>query len=204
MINSYRSLHPNHVHQLTVAVSKHYFVTKSGSLKYQMKPLEVNLDKITSADRTHLIHYIIRDHFSGLIYYEFALSNNLTPIQSFLFNAWAFKKDYSFYGIPDLLMIPDTVESKFAGIREKVIELGISLVKVTSGFQGGIRDIKTIENCLGLHCNQPIEGQYLVEEICRYINKQKSRAGSITKTSLWRDNIKSIRVPAADWLNSFA
>lgn len=204
MMNSYRSLHPNHVHQLTVAVSKHYFVTKAGSLKYQRKPFEVNLDKSGTRDRIHLIHYIIRDHFRGLIYYEFALSNKPIPIQTFLFNAWTIEKEDSFFGIPDLLMIPDTVENMFAGIRGKVGDFGIALVKVTSGFQGGIRDIKTIERCLGFHCNRSIEVKHPVDDIWRYINKRKSRASTITKMCLWRDNVKSIRVPSADWLNSFS
>ncbi len=84
MIQRYRSLHPNHVHQLTVSVSTHYWITKNGILKYQQKAMETNLSKLKDASKAHLVHFIIRDHCSGVVYSEVAKSDNLPPLDAFL------------------------------------------------------------------------------------------------------------------------
>jgi len=96
MFKSYRSEYANQVHQLNVSVSKHYYVTKTGSLKYQIKQQEINLDKLARSERLHLIHYVIRDHFSGLFYAELAISNNPIPIHEFLYRVWAQEREYYF------------------------------------------------------------------------------------------------------------
>lgn len=157
MIKSYRSEYPNQVHQLNVSVSRHYYVTKTGLLKYQIKQQEVNLSKLGTSDRLHVIHYVIRDHFSGLFYAELALSNDPIPVHEFLYRTWAQRKDYSFCGVPEMITIPESLERFFPSIKDQVSTLGITLVRVTSGFQSGIGDIRTIENHLGYSVGHPFE-----------------------------------------------
>ena len=178
MMQSYRSEYPNQVHQLTVSVSQHYYFTKTGMLKYQRKNQEVSLDHIADSDRLHLIHYVIRDHCSGIFYAELGLSDNIIPIQRFLYRAWAEQKDYSLYGLPEFLIIANTVTTVFPQLEKQVSALGIKPIKATSGFQGGVRDIKTIETNLSVSLVFPSKPPQLeIRRICKSVNRQKSRNG---------------------------
>ncbi len=201
MILTYRTEYPNQVHQLTVSVSKHYFVTKDGILKFQHKPMEVQLEKIRGSDKTHIVHYVVRDHFSGLFYSEVALSSYLIPLKEFLYRVWSRKEDYLFCGIPDLLAIPKTVEIVFPSIKQSVALLGVKFPKVTSGFQGGVRDVKTIEEDMKLAVGMPFDkaAQY-VNQICRYMATRESRNGKDNKAELWNRFVKSVKLPPREWL----
>jgi len=192
--------YPNHVHQLTVSASKHYYVTKNGRLKYQHKPMEIRLENVTQSERTHLVHYLLRDHYSGLFFSEVVASNRLVPIEQFLSRAWSKKSDYVFCGIPVLLTVPKTVEAVFPTIKESVAKLGVQFAEVTSGFQGGVRDIRTVEDCLGLACDQPIELASLrAPQISRIMGEGKSRDGVNDKASFWLNHVLRVRLPPERW-----
>jgi hypothetical protein len=150
MIKRYRSNYSNEVHQLIVSPSKHYYVTGRGAFKYQKKPFELTLENIDQAEKVHVLHYLLRDHFSGLFYWEMCSSKALIPIYEFLFRAWSGKKHHPLYGIPDSMTIPKNVQSYFHGLINFIEKIGVVYVKVTSGFQGGVRDIRTIEDELRL------------------------------------------------------
>jgi hypothetical protein len=151
-----------------------------------------------------MIHYVIRDHFSGLFYAELGLSNNIIPVQRFLYGAWAEEKDYSFYGIPESLTIPSTVTAVFPELARQVTGLGIQPIKVTSGFQGGVRDINTIERYLTISLIFPFKQPQLeIKEIWESVNRQKSRNGRDTKMDLWRENVKIVTIPPDQWPDNF-
>ncbi len=150
MIKRYQSDYSNEVHQLIVSPSKHYYVTNSGVFKYQKKPFELKLEKIDQAKKIHTIHYLLRDHFSGLFYWEICSSNALIPIYEFLYRAWSKKKFHPLYGIPDFMTVPKNVQSYFPGLIRFIEKIDVTYIKVTSGFQGGVRDIRTIEDELML------------------------------------------------------
>lgn len=199
---SYRSEHPNHVHQLAASVSKHYYASKDGYLKYQKKPMEVRLDALHEQDRAHMVLFSIRDHCSGLFYAEVAFGPTLPSMTAFLSRAWSPKADYAFYGVPKLLTIPRTVEVAFPGLSASVRKLGIELVGVTSGFQSGIRDLRTIDDAL-----YTAEGQSLdvvarcVQDAYLYQANEKSRNGAESKLELWRRGVPMPRSPHAGWVN---
>lgn len=146
MIKRYQSDYSNEVHQLIVSPSKHYYVTRSGTFKYQNKPFELELEKANKTNKTQIIHYLIRDHFSGLFYWEICSSDSPIPIYEFLFRAWSKKGHHPLYGMPDFLTVPKNVDSYFQGLINFIEKLGVTHIKVTSGFQGGVRDIRTIED----------------------------------------------------------
>lgn len=153
----YQSNYSNEVHQLIVTPSKHYFVTKDGQFKFQKKAFEVTLNDCNTQKKKHVIHYLIRDHFSGVFHWEICLAENPIPIYEFLFRAWK-KKENNFCGIPDFMTIPKNVQSFFPGVLNFIEQLDITYLKVTSGFQGGVRDIRTIEDTLkivGFYLNVP-------------------------------------------------
>lgn len=201
-MKSYRSEHPNHVHQLTVSTSKHYYVTKDGRLKYQHKPMEIRLDTLAQSDRTHIVHFIIRDHCSGLFYSEIAASTSLPPVEQFLNRAWSRKEECVFCGIPKLLTVPQRVEAVFPTVKTSVSALGVGVVEVTSGFQGGVRDVRTVEDWLKLFHDSPIDVASLrARQIAQIMGEKKSRNGVDDKASLWMKYVPEIRFPSVQWGN---
>ncbi len=82
-MRSYRSDYPNHLHQLNVCISKHYYATRDGLLKYQKKAMDVSLAKSSLADRRHMLVYCIRDHCSGVFYAEIDFFPAVAIVPSF-------------------------------------------------------------------------------------------------------------------------
>jgi hypothetical protein len=96
MFVHYQSEYANQVQQLIVSVSKHFQVKKNGHLTYQKKPIEVDLLKLSKSNRNHLVHFLIRDHYSGVFYGEVSPSIGLLSLGEFLYRAWSEKEDYVF------------------------------------------------------------------------------------------------------------
>lgn len=92
----YQSKCPNDVHQLVVSVSKHLYILKNGQVTYQKKPLEVDLLNCRDSTKDHVVHYLIKDHFSGALYGEVSPSSNLLSLGEFLYRAWSPKKSVRF------------------------------------------------------------------------------------------------------------
>lgn len=199
-MNEYQSNHPNHVHQLVVAVSKHYYASKQGELKYQQKPMEVPLAQAHAATRCNMIVFALRDHCSGVFYSEIAFCPFVPLVRAFLGRAWSQKSDYAFKGLPQLLTIPRTVQEAFPSLAGDVQELGIGLVNVTSGFQSGIRDIKTIERSMPIAINHPVAQAH---EWLRHIYisgaEDASRVRDLSKIELWQSRVPTIRLPPVGW-----
>lgn len=201
MIKRYQSNHSNKVHQLIVTPSKHYFVTSSGIFKHQKKPFEVKLENINKAKKIHIIHYLIKDHFSGLFYWEICSSIAPIPIYEFLFRAWSKKEKHPLYGMPDYMSIPKNIQLYFPGLMSFIEKRGITYIKVTSGFQGGVRDIRTIEDGLklaGFDYSNPHQSQTeppfelvleRVPEICRRFSD--SLYCKPSKRDVWLSGIES-------------
>jgi len=202
-MQTYRSLYPNHTHQLTVSVSKHYWITNEGILKYQHKKMEVSLDKITRSKKNHLIHYIVRDHCSGVVYSEVSTSRKNITLTEFLYRAWNKKNDFAFCGIPELLTIPQIIEKLFPGILESISLLGVQFPKVTSGFQAGVGDVKTLEEYMKFYTEQLFENNHeKLNKTYTFIATMNARTGKQSKIDLWCNHVGSVRVPPASWLEN--
>jgi len=202
MMLSYRTDHPNHLHQFVMAVSKHYYAGKDGVLKYQKKDMDVSLSKISSSERQHMIIYSLRDHCSGVFYSEISFAPNIIPPQEFLYRAWSPKNDYLFQGTPPLLTLPRTVRDAFPELASQVSALGIKLIDVTSGFQSGVRDLRTIESRFAVMANSSVaQAKEWMAYICRSRAEDKSRSRDKSKIELWADGVPTIRQPPLDWCN---
>lgn len=177
---------PNHVHQLVLSVSKHFYATANGDLKYQQKPMDVSLEKLTNAKRRHMVVYAIRDHTSGLFYAELAFAPALPDVRQFLGRAWRPKQDYPFRGLPRVLVVPKVTEHAFPGISAEVMEMGTRVIEPSSGFMGGVRDIRTVEDRLGFAVGRPIEMAHTLCQRAYMHNAQnKPRGNGISKLDMW-------------------
>jgi hypothetical protein len=176
-----------------VSVSKHFYVTQNGKYKKQNKAFEVKLNKPNTFTKKHVINYMIRDHFSGLFYAEITDTENFIPISEFLYRAWSKKNNHSLCGMPLGVSIPQSVQNKWPNLVSSIEQLGILPITVTSGFQGGIRDIRTWEEYLR---STPYKSGYPPnykevlsnsEEICQLLNTASS--GKMDKTTMWKENL---------------
>lgn len=183
-----------------VSVSKHYYLSKDGLLKYQKKPFEVALATLTEQTKAHLVVMNLRDHFSSLFFAQIAPGPMLPDIFAFLRSAWEEKVDHPLYGLPDLLLLPKTVEAAYPGIADRVRYLGVELGEVTSGFQSGIRDMRTIESAICMSLDKPFSdaGKWLALSQ-GYQDRNKARTGEGTKSDLWRQHVRTIKELPHGW-----
>lgn len=193
VFQSYKTDHPNHVHQLVVSVSRHLYVTSNGKFKYQKKAFEAKLDRPDSYTKKHIVHYLIRDHFSGLFYVEITDTKNIFSVFEFLYRAWSRKDHHPLCGIPYALTVPKNVKALWSNITPFLEEITIQSVDVTSGFQGGIRDIRTWEEDLrcGLYKSGYPPDYSEVSEYapyaCAQLNTFNCRGKS--KAEVWQENL---------------
>lgn len=199
----YRSEHPNQVHQLVVAVSKHYYAGKDGLLKYQGKPFDVSLAKLPKTARHHMLTYVLRDHCTGVFYAEICFAPEVMPLKQFLSRAWGEKPDYPFCGLPEMLSFPANLREAFPGVAEDVEQLGIGVYQPRSGFEAGAtRDIRTIERGFLLFAiDKPAaDASQSIQRANVYEAKQKSgRIKTMAKLEAWQRYVPEIRLPPVEW-----
>lgn len=198
----YRSDHANQVHQLTVSVSKHIVISKTGSMRFQKKTIDVNLANVSRSEKNHIAYYLIRDHYSGCFYAELHECSSLIPLEEFLFRAWSKKLEYEFCGMPDFLAVPQTVAAAFPGVLRLIQDYGIELAPVTSGFQSGaMRDIQTWENLVRQYVSI-VDGRTeqlvtwtpsVTTRMSRYLNADRADKGS--KLPKWQHSVKELKLP---------
>lgn len=139
-------------HQLLVSTSKHYYVGADGQLRYQKKAIEPKLFR--DPDRV-VVHRLMIDAASGVVYAESASKAGAHPFTEFLKRAWGDKKTGKpgidqavarhLYGPPDELLVPQTVWDD-PDVRDVLTQVeGLAFLKPPSGFAAGIRSVKTWE-----------------------------------------------------------
>ncbi len=201
MFHSYRSEYANQLHQLLVTPSRHITITKDGRLSFQKKALDVNLARLAKSTKQHVVHYIIRDHYSGVFYAELISGSKLIPVQEFLLRAWSEKEKYPFCGAPEYISIPKSVERVFPVIRRLIERAGIQITEVTSGFQGGVGDVRTWESYIRQYCSIREELGFVKAwtpdvtcGLSAYLNcRHPYREAKINK---WSSTVKELRVPS--------
>ena len=148
MHRTYKTNFSNEVHQLIVSVSRHFYVTSMGQLKYQKKSFDVSLDKLDKLTKRHIVNYMIRDHFSGLSYVEIVEARNMFPVFEFLHRAWSKKDVCPLYGLPRAITVPKNVRETWSELVPLLERMTVQPIKVTNGFQGGVREIRKWEEVL--------------------------------------------------------
>lgn len=196
---TYKTEYSNHVHQLVVSVSRHYYVTSNGKFKQQKKALGGKLGCPATYTKKHIVHYLIRDHFSGLFYAEVTDTDNILSVLEFLKRAWSAKEGHPLQGIPNALTVPHSVRTVWPEIIPFLDAFSIQPVDVTSGFQGGVRDIRTWEEHLrtGLYESgfppDYSEVRAQAAQTCAFISTYGSNG---PKADIWRDNLhEDIYIP---------
>jgi hypothetical protein len=96
-----------------------------------------------SFERDHVIHFVIRDHYSGFFYAETHPLSKMISLEGFLHHAWATKKNYPFFGLPRSLMIQQHILEFFPTIKNFLGNTsGLHAQLSSSGFEAGIASVK--------------------------------------------------------------
>ena len=174
-------------------------VRQDDTLEWQEKSFEASLESLSKSKRNHVIHYLLRDHFTGAFYGEVACSADIMDAKDFLHRAWSQKKQRPFCGVPNAITIPNTVSEMFPTTVHLVEALGIHRIKATSGFQAGVRDLRTWEEQIRTHprfCETGKTFQNLQEnactlsiEICTSCDDRKN------KLKIWAEGVDTLYVP---------
>jgi len=62
----YASEYSNQVHQLTIAVSRHFFVTREGVVKRQKRPFNITLENCQKTGKTHIVNVCVPSTTSSI------------------------------------------------------------------------------------------------------------------------------------------
>lgn len=205
------SEHSNQLHQLLVSVSRHLYFGSDGYVKYQEKPMEVNISNFSKSRKDHLVYYIVRDHFSGTFTLLIASTQRLHSLADFLYYAWSndVGEDKYIWGMPDTIMIPRIVY--LDGLAAGLNHLNIKVIHPSSGFASGVRVIKDIEDTLLFYMRETVDHSLeglnkLRAKIYNYLIKSSYRENYYCK---WLDHLPSgahprIIPPYADFIELFA
>ncbi|MGQ2816099.1 hypothetical protein [Leptospira interrogans] len=197
MIYHYESDYSNHAHQLVVSISKHLYLLKNEEIKYQRKSFDITFKNHSKSTKRHLVHCIIKDHFSGASYGEVYATDQSFSIEKFLLNAWKIKKNYKFHGLPEYLMVPKNVIEHFPAIVNIFKHTNVKLIETTSGFQSGAPIIiKEWEKQIGY---APIlyklfSFRKLQENIEYFNNEINSYNSDISKIDKWFNNLNQTNI----------
>lgn len=143
-----RGAFANDLHQLLVSVSRYLYVTSSGLLKEQKKPMEINLKNCRRSPKEHLVYYLLRDDWSGNLTCRLATTRSLLPVVEFLHWGWRHEDaDQHFWGLPRRLLVPKTVSS--AELLQGLDRAGVQPFHPSSGFTSGVRILRDLEAAIG-------------------------------------------------------
>lgn len=194
-----KSEYANQVHQFNVSVSRHLWQMRTGEVRYEKKALDVSLKKLSRSHRVHVVYYVIRDHFSGLLYAEVAFSTQLPSAGEFLLRAWSKKPDMDFCGMPQMMTLPKTVAERFPDLVTWLAKLGVETIAPASGFQAGIRDFATLESGIGpIVRSIGMAGEKLQQSIGQlsvYLGRRST--DGVSKVQRWSDALpaQGVRLP---------
>jgi hypothetical protein len=161
----------------------------------------MSLMKVNKAEKDHLVHYLIRDDFSGVFYAEIHSGTVLIPVEEFLFRAWSQKEAYLFCGMPEFISVPKTVSERFPTVKRLIEAYGLKTIEVTSGFQSGtIQDVKTWEDLVRGFSSLGGRAEIVREwtpAVCAgysaYLNDERRNGDS--KIERWRSRTNNLQVP---------
>jgi len=201
----------NELHQLLVSVSKHFYFGSDGNVRYQEKPMDVNIKNCYKSRKEHLVYYILRDHFSGTFTFQIATTKRLVPLADFLHYAWSedVGEEKFIWGMPDSIFIPQmiTMDGLFSGLNN----IHVNPLHPPSGFASGIRIIRDIEDSLSFFMNRTVDHRLegmskLRFEVYDYLINSSYRDNIFVK---WQTNLPSkghprIVTPYPDFIRFFS
>lgn len=186
------------VHQLSFYISKNYYILKNGEIKYQQKKFDINWKNYSKTNKSHIVNFLIRDHFSNCFYAETFPIDQVPHIKEFLFNSWRKKQHFGFCGIPDYLICSKHVLDTFPELKNFSKNIESIIETADQGFSTGVRATRDWEENYRYFCSyenlQTIEGfQQHIEFICRDLNT-KDNGRTEPNLKKWIENEPKVQL----------
>lgn len=187
----------NQFHQLLITPSRRFSVTFDGTFQKHSELLKISLKKLNRDDLIPIVHFVLRDKFSGVFYAETVTFEKFPPIEEFLFRAWSLKGDYFFAGLPEYLSVPKyAISDKLSLLLNN---LNITEIQPRFNDEAGVIAVKIMETELLKYKNTPfadLQGKY--REVLAEINHFRT-PNQYLKTEkydrVWLGNIDSVVLP---------
>lgn len=121
----------NHVHALSVRLSKHLYVGHDGIIRNRVKPIRGRLEARGAAEKRVLVHGLLQDVFSGVLAGDVVASDDELDLVGLLERTWAAKAKGFFQGRPQRLVMSKDVAFHWpqavafavdAGVRVELVE----------------------------------------------------------------------------------
>ncbi len=178
---------PGREQNLFISQSKHLYLTKSGNLRRQEKPLDPRIPGAKSL----LTRLAILDVDTGSVYGEYHDEETSKDLIGFLARAWSKKAMHPMRGVPQILNVP-AVALKDQAYREDlefaIRHTSLQLGELPSGFSAGVHALKQLERCvesLMYHGRQGEVDLYLIHMASAVVSCQASNSLSHTWNQKW-------------------
>ena len=192
---------PAREQNLFISQSRHLYLLRDGSLKYQQK----ELDHRTAGSRTLLIRYVLLDVDSGTVYGEFHEAGADKDLLGFLARAWHIKVDHPMRGLPKQLNVPAAVSRDQALMDDigRVSSWGqIAIGELPSGFSAGVHAVKQFERAVeGLSWRVPEHKAvdlYMVQALSALLSAEASNSMS----GLWKERWLALSGPSDEFMKN--
>lgn len=147
----------NQVQVFSVSASKRFYFIKSGELRGQKKRFETSIANPAPGSKNTLVHYTLRDCYSGAGYTESHPLFDLPELDDFLYRAWSPKPEPygpDFFGLPTYLAIPKATLKLFPQLEglskfTRIIEPPTSIGTVASAVSSWERYFQPLFSLMG-------------------------------------------------------
>lgn len=137
---------PGREQNLLVGISKHLYLLKNGTLRWQKRALDPRIP-----GKRLLRRMVLFDVGAGTLYGECDVDDHPKDLIGFLARAWALKPDHPMRGVPQVLNVSrlvrndDTYAAQLRALQQIV---PFAIGEVPSGFAAGVHAVKLFENRL--------------------------------------------------------
>lgn len=191
---------PGREQNLFVSLSRHLYMLKDGSLKYQQK----ELDPRTAGSRTLLTRYVLLDVDSGTLYGELHAESDEKDLAGFLARAWHIKADHPMRGLPGQLNLPSGA-MKDDVLRSDVYQLAqwgsFRIGELPSGFAAGVHAVKQFEKAVLALFWRTSRGSVPSLFLAQALSAHLSNEASNSMSHVWREKWLERAGPSDDFLS---
>jgi len=119
---------------LFVGICKHHYLTSTGLVRHQTKPLEPR----DRSGRILLTRMIAYDAGTGVLYGEIRTPDGANDVIGFLARAWSSKPDHPMHGLPARLNVARTLKVRHRQDVERLCRVaGVAVGLLAAGFGSG-------------------------------------------------------------------
>ncbi len=179
---------PGREQNLFISQSKHLYLTKSGHLRRQAKPLD---PRLPGAKRL-LTRLVVLDVDTGSVYGEYHEQETAKDLIGFLARAWSKKALHPMQGVPQILNVPAIALKDEAYRADLQFALrhaaGLQFGDLPSGFSAGVHALKQLERGVESLLYRATEGEvdlYLVHMTSGVVSREASNALSHRWSEKW-------------------